>query len=58
MILPSNFYKFYQGDVPHFQEGNGLGFALIKKTLDILGAEIYVLSKTGKGSTFTALLEM
>lgn len=48
--------KFYQGDSSHSTEGNGLGLALVKRVLELMDAELQIVSRKGEGSTFTITL--
>ncbi|MCY7355906.1 MAG: hypothetical protein LH609_00225, partial [Rudanella sp.] len=53
--LPHIFDRFYQVDDTHTRayDGTGIGLALVKELIDMLGGTISVASEPGKGTTFT-----
>ncbi len=53
--IPKLFHPFTQeeGGYTRKYEGNGLGLALVKNYVDLIGAEINVQSQKGEGTTFT-----
>lgn len=55
-IMRHIFDKFFQGDVSHKIEGNGLGLPLIKRIVELSQGEINVKSQLGKGSIFRVTL--
>ena len=54
------FEEFHQGNRSNGgnHDGTGLGLAIVKSSLKLLGGEIAVESKVGKGSTFTVTLPL
>jgi two-component system phosphate regulon sensor histidine kinase PhoR len=50
------FDRFYRGSGSLEREGFGLGLAIAKRMIDVMGGAISVASEEGKGSTFTIRL--
>lgn len=58
-FLPHIFEQFEreQTQTASKVEGSGLGMAIVKRTMDLLGAEINIESELGQGTTITCLFE-
>lgn len=50
------FEKYYQGDPSHATAGNGLGLAIVRRTVTLSGGEISLVSREGEDSAFTVTL--
>jgi len=50
------FDKFYQADISHATQGNGLGLAIARKIIELHGGAIHCQSELGCGSEFTVTL--
>ena len=59
-ILPSIFDRFTQSDVSYSKnfEGAGLGLAIVRRILDLMGGDICVESETGQGTTVIVVLPL
>lgn len=57
-ILDKIMQPFFQGDASRNQEGFGLGLALCRRIALLHGSDLMVESASGKGTTFTTLLQI
>ncbi len=57
-VLPHIFELFYHTNTNGEKIGNGIGLALTKQLVEVLGGTIAVKSKLGKGSKFTVELPL
>jgi signal transduction histidine kinase len=52
------FERFYRGSGSLEREGFGLGLAIAKRMVDVMGGEIEVRSEEGRGSVFSIKLPL
>jgi len=57
-VLSHMYEKFYQGDPSRKTQGNGLGLALVRRIIDLIGARIRCESHEGRGTSFTVTLRV
>ena len=51
--LPKLFDRFYRADSSRTRKGTGLGLSMVKRIAELHGADIYVRSTPGVGTTFS-----
>ena len=52
------FEKFRKAAATKFYDGAGIGLAIIKRQIELLGGKISLCSKLGKGSKFVVTLPL
>ena len=52
------FEHFFQGDVSHAKEGNGLGLSIVKRIVDMHDGKIEVQSEPSQGTAFEVWLPL
>jgi signal transduction histidine kinase len=46
------FERFHQGPAGSWEQGTGIGLSIVRRYVEMLGGEVWVDSKPGRGSTF------
>lgn len=52
------FERFYRGDKARTKSGHGLGLPILKRTAELIGAEIEAVSDKHTGTVFTAVFDL